>query len=220
MKVYVDDRLWEEQEHAVRRHEDQNKWVGSAQSLFDVEVSGLLDRGNKHLAKLDNGGFEVVMVGHVTKMSKSDVSLADTYTDRVDGNKIKEFSPENVWAQTFAFQEAVFNLPPALKKEVNLRILFMKGDKTGSNTEEQCICDQHHSGIQWGCVSIFSIDYLYKFPATSTLFAHELGHALGYPEHDDMHYSRTQRKELYMWSKVGFGLSLQKIHVLSGGSRS
>ena len=188
--------------------------------MFDEKVSDLLDRGNKLLAKLDNGGFEVVMVGNVTKISKSDISLADSYKDRLDGDKIKEVLPDDLHAQTFAFQEAVFNLPPALKKEVNLRILFMKGDKTGSNTEEQCICDQHHSGIQWGCVSIFSIDYLYKFPATSTLFAHELGHALGYPEHDDMHYSRTQRKELYMWSKVGFGLSLQMIHVLSGGSGS
>ena len=166
------------------------------------------------------------MVGNVTKMSKSDVSLSDTYTDRVDGNKIKEFSPENVWAQTFAFQEAVFNLPPALKKEVNLRILFMKGDKTGSNTEEQCICDQHHSGIQWGCVSIFSINYFYEFPARSTTFAYALGQALGnydhtapsypapsssapsFPQHQlshDRHYDFTRRKELYMWSTVGFG---------------
>ena len=206
MKVYVDDRLWEE--YAVWRQEDQigtAKWVGSAQSLFDEEVSGLLDGGNKHLAKLDNGGFEVVMVGNVTKMSKSDVSLADTYTDRVDGNKIKEFSPENVWAQTFAFQEAVFNLPPALKKEVNLRILFTKGDQTEGKAEEHCICDQHPT-FQYGCVAVFFIDSLDKFPA-STLFAHELGHTLGYGEHDDNYYkdNSTLKGQLYMWSMVGFG---------------
>ena len=108
MKVYVDDILWEE--YAKFRQED------SVQSLFDEEVSELLHRGNQHLAKLDNGGFEVLMVGNVTKISKSDISLADTYTDRLDRDKIKEFSPEDVNAQTFAFQEAVFNLPPARKK--------------------------------------------------------------------------------------------------------
>ena len=123
------------------------------------------------------------MVGNVTKISKSDISLADSYKDRLDGDKIKEVLPDVLHAQTFAFQEAVFNLPPALKKEVNLRILFMKGDKTGSNTEEQCICDQHHSGIQWGCVSIFSINYFYEFPASSTLFAYALGQALGNYDH-------------------------------------
>ena len=200
-RLDVDDRLWEE--YAVRRQEDQSgveKWI-------DGEVSGLLDRGNKHLAKLDNGGFEVVMVGHVTKMSKSDVSLGDTYTDRGDGNKIKEFSPENVWAQTFAFQEAVFNLPPALKKEVNLRILFTKGDKGKSEgkSEEHCICDQHPT-FQYGCIAVFFIDSLDKFPA-STLFAHELGHTLGYGEHDDNYYkdNSTLKGQLYMWSMVGFG---------------
>ena len=194
--------------------------------MFDEKVSDLLDRSNKLLAKLDNGGFEVVMVGNVTKISKSDISLADSYKDRLDGDKIKEVLPDDLHAQTFAFQEAVFNLPPALKKEVNLRILFMKGDKSAAFTEEQCICDQHHSGIQWGCVSIFSINYFYEFPASSTLFAYALGQALGnydhaassypapsssapsFPPHllsHDRHYDFTRRKEFYMWSTVGFG---------------
>ena len=206
MKVYVDDRLWEE--YAVWRQEDQigtAKWVGSAQSLFDEEVSGLLDGGNKHLAKLDNGGFEVVMVGNVTKMSKSDVSLADTYIDRADGNKTKEFSPENIMAQTFAFQEAVFNLPPALKREVNLRILFMKSENNEGKIEEHCICDQHPT-FQYGCIAVQSTNSHYKFP-DSTLFAHELGHALGYEVHDDNYYkdNSTLKGQLYMWSMVGFG---------------
>ena len=203
MKVYVEDRLWEE--YAVWRQEDQigtAKWVGSAQSLFDEEVSGLLDGGNKHLAKLDNGGFEVVMVGNVTKISKSDISLADTYTDRLDRDKIKEFSPEDVNAQTFAFQEAVFKLPPARKKEVNLRILFMKGKTDRANAEEMCICDQHPIK-QYGCV-VFS-KALQKIPAMSILFAHEIGHTLGYPDHDDKYYNSTwgSPRVLYMWPNVG-----------------
>ena len=195
MKVYVDDILWEE--YAKFRQED------SVQSLFDEEVSELLHRGNQHLAKLDNGGFEVLMVGNVTKISKSDISLADTYTDRLDRDKIKEFSPEDVNAQTFAFQEAVFKLPPALKKEVNLRILFMKGKTDRANAEEMCICDQHPIK-QYGCVVIFS-KALQKIPDSSILFAHEIGHTLGYPDHDDKYYNSTwgSPRELYMWPNVG-----------------
>ena len=119
------------------------------------------------------------------------------------GTKKKEFSPEDVNAQTFAFQEAVFNLPPARKREVNLRILFMKGKTDRANAEEMCICDQHPIK-QYGCVVIFS-KALQKIPDSSILFAHEIGHTLGYPDHDDKYYNSTwgSPRELYMWPNVG-----------------
>ena len=198
VKVYVDDRLWEQ--YAGWRQQRQR---GGGQSL-DERVAGVLDGINNHLARLDNGGFEVVIDGPATKISKSDVSLADTFIDRNDRNRTKKFSPDNIVAQTFAFQEAVFKLPSALKKEVNLRILFMReGPHVSLGTaEEMCICDQHPV-FNYGCVAIFAIRHLSQWTFHTSIFAHELGHALGAAEHDDKHYRHSSGNRLLMWSQVG-----------------
>ena len=199
MKVYVDDLLWDQYDGWRERQR------GGAQSL-DQRVRGVLAGVNSHLARLDNGGFEVVIDGPVTMISESDVRLAGTFVDRNDRNRTKKFSADNIVAQTFAFQEAVFNLPSPLKQEVNLRILFMReGPHVSLGTaEEMCICDQHPV-FNYGCVAIFAIRHLSQWTFHTSIFAHELGHALGAAEHDDKHYRHSAGDRLLMWSKVGFG---------------
>ena len=198
VKVYVDDLLWEQYAGWTQRQR------GGGQSL-DQRVSGVLEGINSHLARLDNGGFEVVIDGPVTKISESDVTLSNTFVDRNDRNRTKKFSPDNIVAQTFAFQEAVFKLPSPLKQEVNLRILFMReGPHVSLGTaEEMCICDQHPV-FNYGCVAIFAIRHLSQWTFHTSIFAHELGHALGAAEHDDKHYRHSSGDKLLMWSKVGF----------------
>ena len=164
----------------------------------------MVDGINSHLARLDNGGFEVVIAGPVNKMSQSDVRLGDTYVDRVDKNKTKKFSVQDVVAQTFAFQEAVFKLPAPSKHEVNLRILFMKETRPYTlqgTAEEMCICDQHPV-FNFGCVAIFAIRHLDQWTFHTSIFAHEIGHTLGAEEHDDEHYQNNADERLLMWSKV------------------
>ena len=158
---------------------------------------------NSHLARLDNGGFEVVVAGTATKISRSDVRLANTFVDRNDRNRTKNFSPKDIVAQTFAFQEAVHKLPRGLKQEVNLRILFMREGPHPSlgTAEEMCICDQHPV-FNYGCVAIFAIRHLDQWTFHTSIFAHEIGHTLGAEEHDDEHYQNNDDERLLMWSKV------------------
>ena len=109
----------------------------------------------------------------------------------------------HIVAQTFAFQEAVFKLPSPLKQEVNLRILFMKGETDRANAEEMCICDQHPV-FNYGCVAIFAIRHLSQWTFHTSIFAHELGHALGAAHHDEKYYRHSSGDRLLMWSKVEF----------------
>ena len=216
-KVYIDDLLWEQYISWNKRQR------GHVDLSLEQRVSRVVDGINSHLARLDNGGFEVVIAGHVNKISQSDVRLGDTYVDRVDKNKTKKFSVQDVVAQTFAFQEAVFKLPTPLKHEVNLRILFMKETRPYTlqgTAEEMCICDQHPV-FNFGCVAIFAIRHLDQWTFHTSIFAHELGHALGAAEHDDKYYRHSSGDRLIMWSKVGLTTFCQHLLVfLQGGSES
>ena len=198
VKIYIDDLLWEQYTSWNKR---QRGGVGLS---LDQRVSGVVDGINSHLARLDNGGFEVVVAGTSTKISQSDVKLGSTFVDRNDRNRTKNFSPKDIVAQTFAFQEAVHKLPRGLKQEVNLRILFMREGPHPSlgTAEEMCICDQHPV-FNYGCVAIFAIRHLDQWTFHTSIFAHEIGHALGAAEHDDKHYRHSSGDRLIMWSKVG-----------------
>ena len=97
MKVYIDDQLWQSYSSWRTR---QNS---STPSLSE-RVSRVFAAINKHLARLDNGGYRIVTDGRVNKVSSSDVRLEDTFVDRNDGNRTKKFNPEDIVAQNFAFQ--------------------------------------------------------------------------------------------------------------------
>ena len=196
MKVYMDDILWNDYKAWSRRQE--RKVPGLEERVAEVVV-GI----NSHLARLDNGGFEVSTDGTVTRISSSDVFVSDTFVDRNDGNRTKKFSPSDIVAQTFAFQEGVFRLPSSVKKQVNLRLLFMRAGSQASlgTAEEMCICEQHNV-FNYGCVAIFAIRHLSQWTHHTSIFAHELGHALGAARHDDFYYTNSSRDRLLMWSKV------------------
>ena len=197
-KVYIDDLLWEQY---ISWNKQQR---GHVDLSLEQRVSRVVDGINSHLARLDNGGFEVVVAGTATKISQSDVRLASTFVDRNDRNRTKNFSRKDIVAQTFAFQEAVHKLPRGLKQEVNLRILFMREGPHPSlgTAEEMCICDQHPV-FNYGCVAIFAIRHLDQWTFHTSIFAHEIGHTLGAEEHDDEHYQNNNDERLLMWSKVG-----------------
>ena len=141
MKVYIDDQLWESYSEWRTR---QN----STSPTLSERVSRVFAGINKHLARLDNGGYKIVTDGSVNKVSNSDVRLADTFVDRNDGNRTKKFNRQDIVAQTFAFQEAVYGLQERRRKEVELRMMFMReGFRNSLGTaEEMCVCDQHKVG--------------------------------------------------------------------------
>ena len=61
-KVYIDDLLWEQYISWNKRQR------GKVDLSLDQRVSRVVDGINSHLARLDNGGFEVVIAGHVNKI--------------------------------------------------------------------------------------------------------------------------------------------------------
>ena len=131
--VYLDPGLWT----AIRK--------GRKLSGVQERAEGLVREINKHLARLDEGGFKVVIEGRVISLANSEINLKNTFVDRNDGNKTKRFSANDIVSQTFAFQEAVLALPQARREEVDLRILLMREGPNPSlgTAEEWCVCNQH-----------------------------------------------------------------------------
>ena len=66
---------------------------------------------NKNLRRLDNGGYKVKFNGTIQRLENSDVKIKKTYTDRLDGNRIKKLDKTDIWGHTFTFQEAVEKMP-------------------------------------------------------------------------------------------------------------
>ena len=67
VKVYIKDDLWDISTEA------------KPAAYFTQKVKTFFSGINKHLARLDNGGFEVVFNNTVTKLSKSDITFGPTY---------------------------------------------------------------------------------------------------------------------------------------------
>ncbi len=197
VKVYIADRLWEQ-------YSAWQEWQDAGQSSPSIaeRVGGVLEGINHLLARLENGGFRVVTDGSVIKLGSSNIVMGETYVDRGDGNTTKTYDEYEHLATTFTFQEAVFNLPAAVREEVNLRVVFMPRDYYGPSgtAEEQCICNQHPL-FNYGCIAVFGVGDLSDW--YSPIFAHELGHALGYAVHDDSYYSHSAGDSLVMWPQVG-----------------
>ena len=192
VKVYVKDQLWDKASQA------------NPGTFFVQKVKTYFNEINEHLARLDNGGFELVFNGTVTKLNNSDITFGPTYKDRYDkSNTIREYDDNKLIAQTFSFQEAVEKLPADKRKEVNIRILFTlyrKNFVKNAFSEEECICDQGNTGYNFGCVSVITVKSPTDF-GLPALGAHELGHTLGFKYHDDKYYTNGIGV-LMMWDRV------------------
>jgi len=185
-KFYVYDDFW----NSFQRMGDER-----IKTLLDKTLDGM----NKYLSQLDNGGYKVVVEDPLMKLSNSDVQLKDSYVDRLDMNKSKLFDKRKIEAYTFAFQEAVQELPN--RNDVDLRILLVERRSSFSpdaQTEERCICNP----TGFGCISVMSLRGASHW-ASPALFAHEVGHALGQDVHDDFFYKETNNSPyLLLWPHI------------------
>jgi len=179
-------------------NDDIQEWTDEA---FKTQLNKTLKKSNEDLARLDNGGYKV-FYEDIRKLGNSDVKLKGHYTDRLDRNKIKAFSKESLLAYTFAFQEAVQELPN--RNDVDIRILLVKRLshwRTVAFSEEHCLCKPRG----FGCVVVFSIDTPWKWHRHRSLFSHEIGHTLGPAFHDDDFYIYNPYNNLIMWSVIDRG---------------
>ena len=72
-KIYIEDTLWD------RMDNEPSDIPGQLDYIFQ--------HVNRHLQKLDNGGFKVEFLKDVVKLIKSEIVLEDTYIDRLNNNK-------------------------------------------------------------------------------------------------------------------------------------
>ena len=211
VKVYIKDDLWDKASQA------------SPGTFFVNTVKTFFSALNKYLARLDNGGFEVVFNDTVTKLNKSDITFGPTYKDRKDNDTIKKYDESSFESQTFSFQEAVEKLPENIKDKVNIRILFVLRRSTFTSyrgfSEEMCVCNQGNTGYKFGCISVFNVRSPTEWNV-GVLGAHEIGHTLGFKYHDNKYYIGGEYK-LIMWDKVRNYLineySLRQTHWLCHG---
>jgi len=192
--IVIEDSLWEDMSSGRN-----NK--GSSQEIVK-QLKTVFEGVNKHLSRLDNGGFMVEFDHNVTKLGESGIRLKNTYVDRLNRNISKTFDKNNIFAHTFTFQEAVQELPN--RHVVDLRILVIPERGTIQHTvlatsEETCICNRNW----FGCIAVFSIRFKKNWSYHQTIFAHEIGHTLGMDLHDDQFYTANPGDKLLMWSRVG-----------------
>ena len=192
--IVIEDSLWEDMSTFHGEDDPTQEIVNQLETLF----KGV----NKHLVRLDNGGFMVDFDHNVTNFGKSGIRLKNTYIDRTDKNILKKFDKSDIFAHTFTFQEAVEVLPN--RYDVDLRILIIPERTLIGNlqprgtAEETCICNP-----DWfGCIAVFSIVLKNNWSFHQTVFAHEIGHTLGMDVHDDQFYNEDIKDKLLMWSSV------------------
>jgi len=196
--VVIEDSLWEEISTVVGGGDPTREIVKQLENLFE----GV----NKHLVRLDNGGFMVDFDHNITKLGESSINFKSTYVDRQKGNITKEFDNNDIFAHTYAFQEAVQELPD--RNAVDIRILVIsernttgKKQSVKATAEENCICNPNW----FGCIAVFSIKLKNDWSYHQTIFAHEIGHSLGMDVHDDEFYTADMKDKLLMWSSVNRG---------------
>ena len=152
VKVYVEDTLWK---MMSRDGSDPTKHIIK-------KMEKIFEGIDKHLANLDNGGYMIEFDKKVVKLGNSDVVLKETYVDRANRNVTKVFTPNKIWALTFAFQESVALLRD--RNAVDLRILMAKKRrKDPSNSiglaEEYCLCNPE----TFACIATFGIENIRKW---------------------------------------------------------
>ena len=108
MKVYIDKNLWR------RTDEDLDPEDDVEEAIID-KVDKLLTSTNKHLRKLDEGGFGVKFGNIIHRLENSDVKMRNFYVDRINKNIEKKFNAKDVFGYTFTFQEAVQEMPNILR---------------------------------------------------------------------------------------------------------
>ena len=86
--------------------------------------------------------------------SESDVTLADTYTDRTDGNRVKKANQYRTLSWTFRFQEAVANLQEDPNIDIRVLMSYYRGITSSSAAEENCIC----GNWPWACIAVLTVD--------------------------------------------------------------
>ena len=96
--------------------------------------------------------IKYVTTDHV--FSESDVTLADTYTDRTDRNRTKEANKYRTLSWTFRFQEAVANLPEDRNIDIRVLMSYYRGIVTSSAAEENCIC----GNWPFACIAVLTVD--------------------------------------------------------------
>jgi len=184
-KLYVYDDIWE----TLQKLGNQG---------FKKQIEKTLASVNKDLARLDNGGYKLVVEGLPTKLSNSDVKLADKYQDRLNDNLTRPFDKHSIYSLAFTFQEAVQNLPN--RNDVDVRILILKHSSSfdlNAIAEEFCVCKP----AGFGCIVAWSIQDLSDWPDDDVkILTHEIGHTLGQQQHDEEFY--TKNNKLIMWGEV------------------
>ena len=86
--------------------------------------------------------------------SESDVTLADTYVDRSDGNITKEANKYRTLSWTFRFQEAVAKLNTDPTIDIRVLMSYYSGIVTSSAAEENCIC----GNWPFACIAVLTVD--------------------------------------------------------------
>merc|ERR1712142_22413 len=185
-KFYVNDDVWE-------------TFLKIGYHGIKKQIETTLAIVNKDLSRLDNGGYKLVPDGFPTKLSESDVQLADKYQDRLNNNITKPFDKHSIHSLAFTFQEAVQNLPN--RNDVDVRILITKFTSSftlNAIAEEFCICKP-----EWfGCIVAWSIRNLTDWSKDASVLTHEIGHTLGQQLHDEEYYRYRDTNKLVMWEVV------------------
>jgi len=195
-EMYIEDELY----RLVSEFLDEQNVTGDVNHIVNQRIDDMFDATNIHLMNLDNGGYKLVYDGNFTLLNDSIFEIKETFIDRNDGNRNKTFYSGDLMAWTFGFQEAVGELlgHNSTATEPHIRILMRYTPWTlRSATEENCICNPDWP---FACIAIFSVDQW--FWRKGSLFAHEIGHALGREIHDDTIY-RDPDHELIMNSVIG-----------------
>ena len=193
-EIFIDDSLWDSMK-SVAQSQDPSQYI--IQQLENV-----FDGVNKLLKNLDNGGFMVEFDHNITKLGESGIILKDTYVDRLNNNITKKFDKNKIHSHTFAFQEAVEDLPNRFSVDLRILVIPYSGREHGLTigaAEETCICNPNW----FGCVAVFAIQFKTDWSYNQAIFAHEIGHTLGMDLHDDEFYTHDPWDKLLMWSAVG-----------------
>jgi len=197
-KIFIHDSLWEDVSSAVGGGNPSQEIIKQVEALF----GGV----NKHLGRLDNGGFMLDFDHNVTKLRESGLILRNSYVDRLNGNVTKAFNEKDFLAHTFTFQEAIQELPD--RHAVDLRILFLplriierqkgKIQKQTAAAEKNCMCNPNG----FSCILVYAIEFPEVWSFFLILLAHEIGHTLGMDLHDDEFPTTISANKLVMWSST------------------
>lgn len=195
-EMYIEEELYRLTEEFLA----ENNVTGDITHIVSQRIDDMFTALNVHLMNLDNGGYKLISDGSFTLLNDAKFKIKETFIDRNDGNRSKTFDKLDLWAWTFGFQEAVGELlgHNSSEAEPHVRILLRyTPGKLRAATEENCICNPDWP---FACIAIFSLDQWYW--RKGSLFAHEIGHALGREIHDDEIYQDPDH-ELIMNSVIG-----------------